>query len=219
MAWVRRILVVEDEPFVRGLVGETLRRAGFDVRTAANATEALARAADFDPDGAVLDIDLGDGPNGLDVSDALGVHYPHMAIVFLTQMPAPEVVGRAEAMPRAAYLIKRELSDPRVLVDALELVLRDGNPNPEFRADLERRDPLARLSPAQLDTLRCITQGFSNDEIARTRGTSVRAVEAMVSRIFAILEVASDPRLSPRVAAARVYLDNAGVPPIGEVKG
>ncbi|MFM7598778.1 MAG: response regulator [Actinomycetota bacterium] len=73
MTWVRRILVVEDEPFVRGLVGETLRGAGFEVRTAGTATEAMEQVEDFDPDGAVLDIDLGDGPNGVDVSDALSV--------------------------------------------------------------------------------------------------------------------------------------------------
>ena len=216
--WTRRILAVEDEAFIRGLVGEILRGAGFEVRTAANAVEALAQVEDFDPDGAILDIDLGEGPNGLDICDALQAHFPHMAVVFLTQVPSPEVIGRAEAHPAAAYLIKRDLADPQTLLDALEHVLRDGDPDPRYRADRERRDPLARLSAAQLDTLRLITQGLSNDEIARLRGSSLRAVEAMVGRIFAALDLSSDPRLSPRVAAARIYLDNAGVPPMMEVE-
>ena len=217
-AWVRRILVVEDEAFIRGLVQEILVRGGFEVRAAASAREALEAADGFDPDAAILDIDLGSGPTGLDICDALRVQFPHMAVVFLTQIPSPEVMGRAESSAAAAYLIKRDLADPHVLVDALEHVLRDGDPREKFRDDLERHDPLARLSDAQVETLRLIAEGLSNDEIARRRGVTPRAVEAMASRIFAALDVGADPRISPRVAAARIYMEYAGRPPLTEAE-
>ena len=110
--------------------------------------------------------------------------------------------------------MKRSLGDPGTLLEALELVLSDGDPSGRFREDRERIDPLGRLSAAQRDTLRLIAEGLSNEEIAKQRSTSVRAVEAMVSRIFAVLDVAGDSRISPRVAATRIYAAHAGLPSV-----
>jgi two-component system KDP operon response regulator KdpE len=61
-----RVLVVDDEPqFLRALA-TNLRGAGYEVETAATATEALGAAALHPPDAVVLDLLLPDG-NGTDV--------------------------------------------------------------------------------------------------------------------------------------------------------
>lgn len=211
--WTRQVLVVEDEAFIRGLVVRMIEGAGFEALPAASAAEALALVARSDPDAAILDIELGPGPSGIDLATALTETMPHLALVFLTQAAAPDISGRpASIPPHAAYLVKRSLSDPGTLLEALELVLSDGNPAEGFRKDRERRDPLQRLSAAQRDTLRLIAEGLSNEEIAKQRSTTVRAVEAMVSRIFAVLGVAGDSRISPRVAATRIYAAHVGLP-------
>lgn len=211
---MRGVLVVDDEAFIRGLVAEVIRSAGFDVTVADSAASALAALEDIDPDAAVLDIELGAGPNGLDLAQALLEISPHLAIVFLTQLPSPEVLGRTlDLTAPAAYLIKRDLADPRTLIEALEFVLTDGDTRIGFRADLERDDPLGRLSHAQLETLRLVAEGLSNEEIAQRRHTSVRAAEAMVSRIFSILQVSGDPAVNARVAATRLYAAHAVLPP------
>lgn len=212
--WVREVLIVEDEPFIRGLVAEVVRAAGFRVATAGSAATALASLDSIDPEAVILDIELGSGPNGLDLAEALLAHLPHVAIVFLTQLPSPEVIGRTLTLPtRAAYLVKRDLADPRTLIDALETVLTDGNPDDGFRGDRERTDPLERLSSAQAETLRLVAEGLSNEEIAMRRQTSVRAAEAIVSRIFTTLGVGNDPSVNARVAATRIYVEFAGLPP------
>ena len=211
--WTRQVLVVEDEPFVRGLIVRVIEEAGFRALPASDAAEALAAVEDADPDAAVLDIELGPGPSGIELAAALTATMPHLALVFLTQAAAPDITGRPATIPAsAAYLVKRSLGDPDTLIQALELVLADGDPSAGFRKDRERKDPLHRLSPAQRDTLRLIAEGLSNEEIAKQRSTSLRAVEAMVSRIFAILGVSSDSRISPRVAATRMYAAHAGLP-------
>ena len=213
--WVRQVLVVEDDPFVRGLVERVLVDAGFGVAAAEDAAAALTSIDAVDPDAAVLDIELGPGPSGIDLAEVLKQRHPHIALVFLTQAAGPDVGGRPARIPEgAAYLVKRSLADPATLVDALEHVLADGDPRGAYRADRERTDPLRLLSPAQRDTLRMIAEGLSNEEIARQRATSVRAVEAMVSRVFAILGVSGDSRLSARVAATRVYAAHAGLPTV-----
>ena len=65
----RMVTVVEDNDLMRSLLATVLESAGFQVSTAANASDARRVIASVDPDAVVLDIDLGDGPNGLDVSD------------------------------------------------------------------------------------------------------------------------------------------------------
>ena len=211
--WTRRVLVVDDDAFISGLVTELVAGAGFDVHVAHDVPQALDLADATDPDAAIIDVELGPGPNGFDLADALLARMPHLAIVFLTQVAGPDLVNRVDRIPeQAAYLVKRDLGDAQSIVRALDRVLTNGDPRPDFRDDEQRTDPLLRLTPAQLETLRLVAEGLSNDEIAVRRDTSIRAVEAMVSRIFAILEVSSDQRLNPRVAATRLYLDHAATP-------
>lgn len=59
----QRVLVVDDEPDITGLVAYHLAKAGYRVTTAANGTEALKAARDERPDLVVLDLML-PGPSG-----------------------------------------------------------------------------------------------------------------------------------------------------------
>ncbi|HEX6208867.1 MAG TPA: response regulator transcription factor [Actinomycetota bacterium] len=51
-----RVLVVDDEPIVREVLGRYLEREGFEVGTAADGEEAIERFADAPPDLVVLDL-------------------------------------------------------------------------------------------------------------------------------------------------------------------
>ncbi len=62
----RRVLVVEDDPAVRGLVARVLEGEGFAVDEAADALSAMARIGAGVPDLVILDIGLPDVP-GLDL--------------------------------------------------------------------------------------------------------------------------------------------------------
>lgn len=59
----QRVLVVDDEPDITGLVAYHLAKAGYRVTTAASGTEALKAARDERPDLVVLDVML-PGPSG-----------------------------------------------------------------------------------------------------------------------------------------------------------
>ncbi len=83
-----RVLVVDDEDYITDLIAVGLRFVGFDVDTAADGREALAKIADTRPDLVVLDVSM-PGMNGLEVVQRLrrdGVSTP---IVFLTARDAP----------------------------------------------------------------------------------------------------------------------------------
>jgi DNA-binding response OmpR family regulator len=54
----RRVLVVDDEPYLLELIQTRLELAGFETRTARNGSEALNRLGDFRPEAMVLDINM-----------------------------------------------------------------------------------------------------------------------------------------------------------------
>ena len=210
-AFERKVLVVEDEPLLRALILTALEADGFIVRGAANASEARTVADDFDPDVALLDIELGDGPSGIDLSMILRKSNPEIALVFLTHIPEPRVVGvDNRAIPRnAAYLVKDRIAEPGVVKSAIDAALRD-RVGREFRDD-KKSHPLSEVSRSQLEVLKQVALGRSNSEIAQARGTTIRAVENLVKRALESAGINSGEGNS-RVLAAREFIKVAGLP-------
>jgi DNA-binding NarL/FixJ family response regulator len=209
----RSVLVVEDEPFIRALVSDKLVNDGFSVQVAANAREARKITDAEDVDVVILDIDLGAGPNGLDFAVAMSKLHPEMALVFLTHVAEPRLFGfDVKSVPKnAAYLLKERLADPNVLNNAIEAALRD-KVSAEFRDDLKPSHPLMNVSKTQLDVLRMIAKGMSNQDIAEARGTSLRAVENLVNRAIAAAGIDAKSKTSARVIAVREFIRVAGLP-------
>ena len=77
------LLVVDDEPELRGLLAEYFGRHGFAVSTSEDAAQARERIAAARPDLAVLDINM-PGENGLSLARWLREAHPSVAIVMLT---------------------------------------------------------------------------------------------------------------------------------------
>jgi DNA-binding NarL/FixJ family response regulator len=202
----RHVVVVENEPLMRDLIGKTLESSGFKVTTAANAADAKRVHLAVDPDAMVIDIELGPGPDGFDLASAITTASPEISIVFLTNIPDPRVVGKdVKNIPKnAAYLRKSNLVDTTELIDALNSVLKNEDAS-KFRHDLDSQRPLAQLSRKQLEVLKQISDGLSNQQIADSRQTSVRAVEGMVSRIFEALNIDVQDEGNSRVDAVKKY--------------
>lgn len=204
-ALVRHILVVEDEPLLRDLLAKSIEAAGFDVSTAANAADAKRVLKNSDPDAMVLDIELGPGPNGLDLAQVAARSYPSIGIVFLTNLPDPRFTGAngKQIAKHHAYIRKSVVHSGNELIEVIEAVLRDRVTN-EYRHDLASNRPLAELSQRQIATLQLVAEGKTNAQIAAIRGTTVRAVESMLSRIFDAMGI--DPSSSnPRVEAVTKF--------------
>ena len=84
-----RLLVVDDEDTVRGLLADALRFAGFEVGTAATGDEAVRGAADDPPDLILLDVML-PGMDGFEVVRRLRAGRRHVPVLFLSARDAPE---------------------------------------------------------------------------------------------------------------------------------
>lgn len=203
----RSVLLVEDEPLLRELLATALESRGFFVHTAANAADAKRAFQRSDPDGVVIDVDLGMGPNGFDLAEVLRRLTPEVPILFLTNLPDPRFADRdAEGMPSGiAYLRKAAVSDIDALVAALDATLR-GVLGEELRHDRDGRRPLGRLTRKQVAVLRLVAEGKSNAQIAQVRGTTVKAVEDTIHRIALVLGFDAVSAANSRVTIARRYL-------------
>lgn len=213
----RKVLVVEDDPLLRSLIADGLKGNGFAVSVASNAAEAKRVILEVDPDVALLDIELGNGPTGIDLAEYLSSQAPHIAIVFLTHLPDPRFAGEdASSIPkRAAYIRKETITQPGVLTEIIERVIRDDISH-DLRHHLDPSRPLADLSKSQISVLRSIALGMSNAEIAEQRESTVRAVEHLIRRTLLAAGIEGDPSVSTRTSAARAYIEAAGLPLVNE---
>ncbi|MBN9178607.1 MAG: response regulator transcription factor [Microbacterium sp.] len=202
--WTRRVLVVEDQAALRLLVCDMLTQRGWETAGAADAAEATALFAEFDPDALLTDIDLGSRPSGGELAAMLTQLAPHLGVVFLSSYPRAAAGAKAMGVDRAVFVSKQDLGSPDDLVAALERALST-HPVPEGSAPAPA-DALDGLTRHQLDVLSMIARGWSNEQIATSSGATVRAVERSISRIFDRLGVTGDAAVSPRVAAATLYL-------------
>lgn len=208
----RSVLIVEDEPLTASLLEASLLAQGFRVCIATSAAQALADADEFDPDAALIDISLGDGPSGLDVAHILHQEKPWIALLILTKHPDARTAGvsGSDVPAGCGFLRKDRVRDAGHVLEALEEVLAE-------RADQVRDDrdpdrPLSGLNAHQLDILRLMALGYDNDYIARHRNASRSSVERWVMQIFRALRIETHGDLNPRVEAVRQFILASSVP-------
>ena len=101
----RCLLLVEDDALVRDTVALMLEEDGFEVMVAADAEEALQLVRDgLNAPVIVTDVDLGAGPSGADLADALHRLRPDVRIIFITGRGA--VLSKRALDKREAILTK-----------------------------------------------------------------------------------------------------------------
>lgn len=209
----RRVLVVEDEGFTSGLVCAALRGAGFEVRAAASAAEARREVAAFDPDAAVIDLNLGTGPNGIDLAHILSHQNPGVALLLLTKLPDLRAAGYTEAdlPPTCGFVRKEAVTDADLLIQAVESALADRVQR--MKGHVDQASPLAALTETQFAVLRLVAQGYTTPRIAEIRGTTTSAVEKVLGSIYDALEIPKDDGISRRAEAMRIFVEYVGLPP------
>lgn len=200
-----RALVVDDDDFTRVLLVRTLRGFGYsEVVDAGGAPEALALARQHRPDLAIVDLDLGPGPNGIDVAYGLRRILPTIAMAILSSYQDPRLVGSIRPMPiGAVYLAKRSVGDADTLHDTLaalvQVPLASREPPPRTL------DAGRRLSDNQVEVMRLVAEGFSNSEIARRRHLTEAAVEKAIARLIKQLELSPGKEDNSRVLITQAY--------------
>ena len=107
------LLLVDDEPAIRGLIAMALRNHGYDVVEAADGEDALAAARDLDHLDAVVSDVCMPNLNGFAMADELRLIHPEVRFVFISGYP----VDHGKVTPDARFLSKPFL--PSMLFTAI----------------------------------------------------------------------------------------------------
>ena len=121
------VMMVEDDEFTRATVKSALEGKGLNiVYDTASVKDAIEFAKSHRPDVAVLDYNLGKGPNGIDLANQLRRIQPDIAIVLLTAFLDPSQIDkRVSELPAGSrYLIKHSVTNIDVLVDEIKEALK-----------------------------------------------------------------------------------------------
>ena len=210
------VLVVDDDEFTRVLLGDALQRLGFVVAgSTATVLEAMELAGSMRPDAALLDLDLGQGPTGIDLAHGLRRLLPTIGIVMLSSYEEPRFVGsNRQPPPGTHYLVKRHISDTGILDAALRAAIDGRTPTP---ANPHEEVPGSPLSERLLTIMRLVAAGYSNAEIARREFITEASVAKAIARIIRQLDIQATPEQNQRVLIADAYRSLVGAP--GRIRG
>lgn len=197
------LIIVDDDPFTLTTLTATFAALGVSsivaVRSAAEAIDSAASASSSSI-AAVVDLDLGEGPTGIDLAHRLRQINPAIGIVILSTYAEPRLMGtRQQAIPsRAKYLVKQSIDNPQLLLDAVLQSITNG-------ATVTASSPLAKLRDNQVEVMRLVASGLTNAQIAEQLRMKESAVEKAVARLIKQLGITSSREYNQRVLIAQEY--------------
>ncbi len=211
-----RVLVGEDQPFVREGVVHVLQDGGFDVVGAAADARALVRMASaYRPDVVVADIQMppDHADDGLRAALQIRAARPGVGVLVLSQFLEDSYVFDlvADGAQGVGYMLKEKVGDLAMFTDAVRRVAGGGSAlDPDVVARLVGRkreaSPVDDLTPRERQVLALIAEGRSNAGIARELVVTVAGVERHVTSIFDKLGLHQSPDQHRRVLAVLKFL-------------
>ena len=183
-----RLILVDDHPFVRDGVRMRLE-ATDDIRVvgeAGSVDEAMQLAADLTklagldtPHIVLTDISMR-GASGIELTGLFQLHFPSIDVLVLSMHNSVEYVKRAVESGAKGYVLKD--APAQELVHAIRTVYAGETFfSPELQHYLEgfpvSGSAASPLTPKESATLAWLACGYSNKQIARELGMSVRTVE------------------------------------------
>src|SRR5512132_2095187 len=219
MAGSARVLVVEDDIDIAGVLRRSLDKEGYDVRVAGDGEDALQQAAVFEPDAVVLDLGL-PKLDGVEVCRQLRAE-GDVPILVLTARDALE--SRVEGLDSGAddYLVKpferdellarmRALLRRRPPRGSASLVTADLSLNPDTR-EVRRGERQIELTAREFELLEYLMrnarlvvsrQALLDDVWGYHPFAETNTIDVFVSNLRRKLEAGHEPRLLHTVRGA-----------------
>ena len=199
-----RVLLADDHSIVRAGLRRIIEES-VDIEVIAEADDgrsAIQLARETKPDVAVIDISM-PGLDGLEVISQLRNNMPAMPIIMLTMHEEEQYVVRAIEAGAMGYVTKR--SAPEHIVKAIHQVMGGSRyltaeASEALALRIARgagsRSSLDSLSNRELQVLRRLAMGHTNQEIASAYGISIKTVDTYRLRLLKKLNLRNNAELS-----------------------
>jgi DNA-binding NarL/FixJ family response regulator len=208
-----RIVIAEDSVLFREGLTRLLQDAGHEVVARVRDADALLAAVDeHTPDLAVVDVRMPPtfDDEGMRAAALIRERYRSVAVLVLSQHVETRHAVELASSGGFGYLLKDRVLDVDDFLDAAQRVASGGSAlDAEVVATLVspagRKDPLAGLTPRELEVLGLVAEGRTNAGIARRLWLTEKTVETHVRSILGKLGLPTSEDDHRRVLAALVY--------------
>ena len=207
-----KVLLVDDHEMVRlGVSSYLMIQSDMEVvGEASNGLEGYHKALELRPDIILMDLVM-DVMDGIEATQKIMADWPQAKIIIVTSFLDDEKVYPAMEAGASSYLLKT--SSAAEIAQAIRSTYQGHKViEPavtekiiEHRLDQARPKPHDELTNRELDVLRLIGQGYSNQAIAEELVITLKTVKTHVSNLFTKLEV--EDRTQAAIYAVHHHLD------------
>lgn len=212
-----KVLLVDDHEMVRlGVSSYLMIQSDMEVvGEASNGLEGYHKALELRPDIILMDLVM-DVMDGIEATQKIMADWPQAKIIIVTSFLDDEKVYPAMEAGASSYILKT--SSAAEIAQAIRSTYQGHKViEPavtekiiEHRLDQARPKPHDELTNRELDVLRLIGQGYSNQAIAEELVITLKTVKTHVSNIFTKLEV--EDRTQAAIYAVHHHLDGQWAP-------
>ena len=158
-----------------------------------------------------MDIELGDGPNGIVIAADIKRAFPEIGIVVLSAHRDKEFLAGFldEGTVGWSFLLKQSVADIHSLVRAIESAAAGRvTMDPAVMNNLfpRQRSLLERLTNNQIEALMFIASGYADSAIATELLIDTDQVGPLLQTIYSDLHIDESGAVDQRVQATLVYL-------------
>lgn len=208
-----KLLLVEDDQIILTMMSKAFEAEGFKLLGATtNVVTAMESFKKNQPDVAILDIDLGAGPTGIDLANKIRKINHRVGIVFCTSYKDIRFIKNESHYypPHTVLLKKSDIVNldkvSNAIHEALELV-RDAD---ETKPDQLSEKFYKNLTTLEIELLAMVASGVSNKNIAKERGISTKSCENAIARLAKKLDIPATENNNQRVLLTRKYFELSG---------
>jgi two-component system, NtrC family, nitrogen regulation response regulator NtrX len=198
------VLIVDDEPNIRRMVGALLTSEGYEVRDAPDGHAAFAGALDAEPDVVLLDLMMPNDTDGLEALAKFRERFPELPVVMMSGRAGLSDAVKATRLGAFTFLEKPLTPEGTLLALASALELRQTRRAARtLREDLGLGGGLVGSSPAMAQLRELIARVAPSDSRVLISGESGTGKELVAAALHAG---------SPRRDRAYVRTNCAAIP-------
>ena len=178
------VLIVDDEPNIRRMVGALLAGEGYEVREAANGAQGIARADEAEPDAVMLDLMMPGELDGMATLARLRIDHPDSAVIMMSGKATLADAVNATKLGAVNFLEKPLTPEGVLFAIGSALELRQSRRVArELREELGLAGDMVGDSPQMLAVRELIDRVAASDARVLITGESGTGKELVASAI------------------------------------